>query len=296
MRRFEFNDYGILEWIAKPPVVRAGAAAFDQYHARVRDDSTALNTSGGWLGNLDSNPTLSIATGTGNRFRIRFMLDEYVNKIATVTPQLEYNRNGGGWTNVTASSTHVQATLSSQYADDAPCDTQLLTGSDPTGSFDTSGNADEVNGATAGSTLGTKGSFIECEFCVYFVDAAVADLDTIQFRVNALNIDTWTYAGPTVTVDKTGPYTGYETLAATGTGTPALTTRKDFYRTLPATAVGTAAFIKQASKTLAATGLGTAVLNTAKTLQQIIAATGTGTAAINTNKIVDPGLGVKRWY
>lgn len=206
MARLEYNEYGVLEWIAPIPNITAGAPAWTQYHARVRDDTTALNTSGGWLGNLDSNPTNPISSGSANKFRIRFLLDEFNDKVAGVTPTLYYNRNNTGWNPVTTTDSYVRPISSGQYTDGDSCSTQLLTGSDPaSGAFENVGYADSADGATATSTIATKNDFFECEFCIYF-ESGVVNNDTIQFRVQngATALDSYTYAGPTVTVSVSG--------------------------------------------------------------------------------------------
>jgi hypothetical protein len=186
-------------WIYKPPDIWpiprsveiakgivAGAPASHQIHFRVRDDTAGLNTDSGWLALEDVNPS-AIGTGTANRFRIRFVIDEVNNKLDVVdTPQIYYSKNSGAFAGeevaINGSSSNVQATLSSQYADGATCSTQLLT-SGASGSFNsTTGTADEVDGQVATINF-AKDEFCEVEYCIYFVDADVANADEFDFRV-----------------------------------------------------------------------------------------------------------------
>ena len=186
----------------------AGAPAWDGgFSFRVRDDSTALNTSGGWLAAERVDPS-AIGTGTANRFRIRFTVDEYNDKLASYVPTLYASRNSGAFGGeefaVTGSSSYVQATLSGQYADNDSCSTRLLTTYTPAGgTFEGIGKADEVDGALASFSLAVKNAWVEVEFCLYFVDADVSDADTYDFRVYDSGAATDTYTvTPQITVTK----------------------------------------------------------------------------------------------
>ena len=195
-------------WIARQIV--AGAPAWDGcFNYRVRDDSAGLNTDSGWLAAERVDPA-AIGTGTANRFRIRFVIDEYNDKVASFVPTLYASRNSGAFAGeefaVTGSSSYVQATLSSQYADNDACSTRLLNTYTPgNGAFETVGLADEVDGALASFSIAVKGAWVEVEFCLYFVDADVSDADTYDFRIYDSGAATDTYtATPQITVTQAG--------------------------------------------------------------------------------------------
>ena len=114
--------------------------------------------------------------------------------VADKTLQLEYNRNGGGWNDVTGASSVVRAWLSPNVADGA--DTTQQVGS---GTFVTpNAGFDEVNGLAGGTALDFSGSDeVEVEYSVQIRSADVANDDTIQLRVKGLTTYTNT---PSVTV------------------------------------------------------------------------------------------------
>ena len=187
------------EWRRDPPDIQAANASYDQVNFRVRDDSTALNTDGGWLGTENQELTHSIGTGTANKFRIRFTVDNDNSKVSGPASCVLYaQKNGtGGYTRVTGTRTDVVHTTGTP-TDDAVCDSQLLS-SPASGSFEGTGRYDDDNSAT-GWTNG-KDNFSEWEHCVYFVDAEVSDGDYFDFRLD--NVYSWTYTNePRVTVSK----------------------------------------------------------------------------------------------
>ena len=101
------------------------AVNYEQYNFRVRDDSTALNTDGGWLAAENVDPP-DQGTGTANRFRIRFTVGNSNSKTGTLTlPELQVDKDGGGYNAVTASSSNVQVT-DGLPSDGSLIDTQLL--------------------------------------------------------------------------------------------------------------------------------------------------------------------------
>lgn len=174
------------------------ALSVDQLYFRVRDDSTALNTDGGWLAAEDTDPS-AIGTGTVNRFRIRFTL-QASNATGTTTPYLRCSRNSGAYFNVTASSSYVQVT-GGLPTDGATCSSQLLSNG-VTGTFEGEGTYDEGDGTLA-AWSNDKQNYSEWEVCVYIVDADVSNGDTLDFRLEDAsgNIDTWTSI-PQITVSK----------------------------------------------------------------------------------------------
>ena len=181
-----------LEWLHRPRDIwsvprraeiargiTATSALYAQEHFRVRDDSTALNTDGGWLA-LDNTDPASIGTGTANRFRIRFVVAETNNAAAAATFKLKVSKQGGAYADVTATSSNVQVT-GGLPTDGIACDTQLLPAA-AAGSFEADGSYDEGDGTVTGWTHGKKG-YAEFEWCVYIVDADVANADTLDFQV-----------------------------------------------------------------------------------------------------------------
>lgn len=203
-RRFGFNRHGILEWVAPRPNITAGAPAWEQLNFRFRDDSAGLNANSGYL-TTENNNLGARGTGTANKFRIRFTLDEYNDKVSSFTPTLYVSKNSGAYAAVTTSSSNVQATTSAQFTDADLCSTQLL-GSPTAGAFEAIGEG-STDGACDLAQLNSKSGFFECEFCVYIVDADVADADTLDFRVydNGSPTDTYTRT-PRVTVSKGATY------------------------------------------------------------------------------------------
>ena len=152
-----------------------GAFAVDQLNFRFRDDSTALNTDGGYLAleNIDIVREL----GTANQFRLRITLDEVNNKIGTLSAATLYSSiDGGGYA---VNDSNVIA-IGGVPTDGATCSTQLL-GSAPTGPFDAVGLYDEVDKVLGTITTGSKHSFWEVEYSIYL--AGLSNAQTVDFRV-----------------------------------------------------------------------------------------------------------------
>jgi hypothetical protein len=172
---------------------------YEQANFRVRDDSTALNTDGGWLAAENINPP-DQDTGTANRFRIRFTVGNNNNKAATGTFDLRVDVDGGGYNAVTASSSNVQVT-GGLPTDGATTSTQLL-GNATQGTWEAEGSYDEGDGVS-GSFSHEKNGFAEFEWCVYIVDADVSGGEALTFQVwdNGLGAALITYTNtPVVTV------------------------------------------------------------------------------------------------
>jgi len=153
-------------------------AAFNQKAFRGRNDD-GNETTATWKANQNTNWNQAKDTN----FRIRLEVQETAGcaKANFQTIQLQYNRNGLGWNNVTDSSTVVRSTASPNLADAANTTDQLTVG---TGTFVGGAGFDEVNGV-AGSTamdVATSGHF-EVEYCVQIRSADVASGDTVQLRV-----------------------------------------------------------------------------------------------------------------
>ena len=151
-----------------------------QRNFRVRDDSTALNTFGGFISAENVDPVNPRGFGTIERFRLRFTVDETDNRAGTISPELFVSKEGAAYARVDASSSNVQATAGLP-TDGAATSTQLL-GDGVSGSFETDGSYDEVDGATP-TWSNDKSGFAEFEFSVFIVEADVAEADTLDFRV-----------------------------------------------------------------------------------------------------------------
>jgi hypothetical protein len=206
------------------------ANTYEQANFRARDDSTALNTDGGYLAAENVNPP-AIQTGTANRFRLRFTVGNNNNKAATLEPRLYVDKDGGGYNPVTASSSNVQVT-GGVPTDGASIDTQLL-GNATQGTWEAEGSYDEGDGA-AGNFAHEKQGFTEFEWCVFIVDADVANGNVLTFRVYNLTVGPTTVTNePAITVSKAsthsyagtitgaGAYKKQATVSAAGTETPA---------------------------------------------------------------------------
>ena len=92
--------------------------------------------------------------------------------------KLQYNHNGGGWTDVTASSSVVRVVANANIADGATTTNRIA------GSAETfvAGRYDEGDGTTASITAATPGH-TELLWSLEFVDTDLADTDTVDFRV-----------------------------------------------------------------------------------------------------------------
>lgn len=159
--------------------------------AQVDDDGTA---NAGSLGTTDADWTQLVDTV----FRIRFLLTT-TGKNETDGYHLWQNYNGGGYAQVTTSSTEVQA-VGSEFGTpptDGDATTQRIGG----GTFSA---GEWVDDGIVDSMTIIVNQETELEFCVQIVGADVADALDILFEVrfdNDGSLDGYTIR-PTVTVDK----------------------------------------------------------------------------------------------
>lgn len=134
-------------------------------------------------------------------FRIRFEVQETAACAKNnVVWRLQYNRNGAGWNDVTATSSVVRASASPNLADAANLTNQLTLG---TGTFQGATGFDEVNGDAGGASMDLAASgHAEAEYCVQIRSADVASGDTIQLRITDSGTAFAAYDDtPTITVD-----------------------------------------------------------------------------------------------
>lgn len=172
---------------------------YEQANFRVRDDSTALNTDGGYLAAENTDPA-DIETGTANRFRIRFTCGNNNNKASGGAFRLTVDKDAGGYNPVTATSSNVQVT-DGLPTDGATIDTQLL-GNASQGTWEAEGSYDEGDGFV-GSFSHEKNGFTEFEWCIYIVDADVANGNVLTFHCNTTTDDFNVFTNaPQITVSK----------------------------------------------------------------------------------------------
>jgi hypothetical protein len=182
-----------LDSYTKTPTITAASStppAYDQDAFRARNDN-GNETTATWKAAADTNWTQKV----DENFRVRFVVQETAGVSDNdKTFQLEYNRNGGGWNDVTGASSVVRAWASPNVTDGI--DTTQQVGS---GTFVTpNAGFDEVNGQSGGTSLDFSGSDeVELEFCVQIRSVDVSNDDTIQLRVKGLTTYTNT---PTATV------------------------------------------------------------------------------------------------
>lgn len=158
----------------------------------------AQNTN--WSQNVDEN------------FRVRFQLrvkEGSVESGILSATRLQYRRNGGSWTDVSATSLVVRASASPNVVDGAATTDQLTGGF---GSF-LGGAFDEDSGLASGPSAAWDTGHGELEYCVQIRSADVANGDTVELRLQfsdqtARTYTTWSQV-PTITVVEGGGGTQY---------------------------------------------------------------------------------------
>jgi hypothetical protein len=177
-------------YTSTPTITVSGIPEYDQdkFRGRNDDDNEADAT---WKAAVNNNWTQKM----DENFRVRFVVQETGDgSEANKTFQLQYNHKGGGWNNVTGSSSVVRSWASPNVADGADTTQQIGSGTfvAPNAGFD------EANGQAGGSALDFSGSDeVELEFCLQIQSSDVTNDDTIQLRVKGLDSYTNT---PTITV------------------------------------------------------------------------------------------------
>ena len=169
-----------MKWIWRKLIEQRGTtctAAWNQKAYRGRNDD-GNETTATWK--ATQNTTWSQAINTN--FRVRFEVQETAacagaNKVW----QVQYNRGGAGWVNVSATSNVIRSSASPNLADAANLTDQLTVG---TGTFQGATGFDEVNGQAGGNSMDVAASgHAEAEFCVQVRGADVIAGDTIQMRI-----------------------------------------------------------------------------------------------------------------
>ena len=168
-------------------------------HARGRNDD-GNETTATWKAPEDQDWTQAVDTN----FRVRFKVQNDTAAINNLDVQLQYQLNGGGWVNVTATSNVVRSSASANLADAANLTEQLSGG---TGTFIGATAFDEVNGICGGNSLDvTSTGKFETEFCCQLRSADVVRGDKIELRT--INSDTgspWTTYNVTPLMTAIGP-------------------------------------------------------------------------------------------
>ena len=167
-------------------------ASFTQATFRGRNDN-GNETAATWKAVADANWTQKV----DENFRVRFVVQETAGISASDrTFQLEYNRNGGGWNDVNASSSVVRSWASAVVGDGADTTQQIGSGT-PVGANNDA--FDGVDGLAGSTNLDFSGSDeVELEYCLQIRSVDVANDDTIELRVKGLDAYTST---PTATVN-----------------------------------------------------------------------------------------------
>ncbi|HEY4694446.1 MAG TPA: peptidoglycan DD-metalloendopeptidase family protein [Candidatus Nanoarchaeia archaeon] len=213
-RTFEVNatiNQAEPAWFSHEFVVTYDAAlapiTLAQNHFRWRDDSTALNTSGGYLASEDNIPTINKSTTV----RVRLEVANTGGAPARDYPfQLEFAARTGGTCGdetfaavpVTPTSEHFEMVTSSQYADQAATSSSLLTA---TGTFSNGRGVEDPANQTVAIDI-TNAFYTEVEYAVQATTNAT-DSATYCFRLtnvgSTTNFTYTTYAE--VTIASSGP-------------------------------------------------------------------------------------------
>lgn len=167
--RERFWDYG--------PFLDAGGASIDAANWAFHNDGTESGAT--FIDSADTSPAKgTLVNGTIYQFR------QGVNETAgggwmNATVQLQYNINGGGYTNVTGSSNVIQSVATGNIADGADT-TQRITGFTYE---NTNGGFDEVDGLAGDGVVDPSNSGFESLFSFQIIDGDVSDDDEIEIRV-----------------------------------------------------------------------------------------------------------------
>lgn len=149
---------------------------------------------------------VSVLTDTNQKVHLRYLIQETGGAAGATTDdyQLQYSKNSGAFTNVTASSTNVQADTGSSLTDAGATTNRATNGiSDGTGSF-VAGQQEEGDGQIANHQL-TASNFTEHVWAVLLIAADVANGNTLDFRVtlNGGSPGMTNSVVPTITITKT---------------------------------------------------------------------------------------------
>jgi hypothetical protein len=133
----------------------------------------------GWYAAEDTNPAPG-AIALDTTFLLRFTLQCDATAANNVDAEFQYRKNGGGWTQITTSTTNVKAVTPSCWANAANT-TKRLSGS---GTFESSSQgctADGIAGGTQFDIVANGNGETECALQLVSADLAAGDL--IEFRL-----------------------------------------------------------------------------------------------------------------
>ncbi len=158
-----------------------------QLHYRLRDDSTALNTSGGWLASEDSDEATAIDRNTTRRIRLEVANTGTGAQTAAKTYELQWGRiQGGGscstiatWTGADNANDDIDLVDSTQITDGTS--TSALLSNTESYSFVAGEGKDTSDTTSAIGPLGTS-SYTELEYAIRPTNSAVTGA-TYCFRV-----------------------------------------------------------------------------------------------------------------
>jgi len=177
------------------PVIQGGGKAVSNQQAfRFRNDD-GNETGATWM-SPGNNVNQTIQTGLGNRFRIRFVVEETAAGTLNLLGRLHYSLDGGTYTELTTGSSYIRAIDSKNdgwsITDGDPTTQQIFTGTFVAGTFSNDGDCENATLTSA---------FTELEYCLYIYDATGSS--TIDLRVydSAAALDNY-YQTPRVTVSE----------------------------------------------------------------------------------------------
>ena len=121
---------------------------------------------------------------------------------ATPAFKWQYQKNAGGWVDITAASSNVKTFNSSNFADGDDVISQLL-GTETYNSSNAA--AEETSGTFTMPNDLLVGTVIETEISVTIISADLANLDDLDFRIvlsDATELDTYTQTATLTDVSK----------------------------------------------------------------------------------------------
>lgn len=163
---------GHMEWNAEYDVP---AAAWDQDSYRARNDDGNESSSGASYKAAANTAWMQLPD---ENFRIRLLVQETAGTSETRGFQLQVSLNGGGFTNVTASSSIARSFASAHFADGDDTTAQMSAGS-----FIVDNNGMDENDGITGTTAFTGNDEAEYEFCVQIRSADTKYGDRVRFRL-----------------------------------------------------------------------------------------------------------------
>ena len=144
-----------------------------------------------WLADLNTD-LADINVISDVELRLRVLLARAGDNATTPAFKWQYNKNSGGWTDITASSSDVATFDSSEFADGDDCAEQLL----GSGTLITNNDAAEESTGTFTMPVDfTAGSEVEAEIALQLQSADLAHGDTLEFRIvegDGTALDTYT--------------------------------------------------------------------------------------------------------